>query len=65
MKKFNQWYDNLEEPYRFLFFLITVAFPFSFALGDIFPNWLSGVIIGYVLIWVCYRIIGSAFTDED
>lgn len=65
LKRFNTWYDSIEEPKRFLFFFLVIGLPFVFAQVDlttstglrIFPKWLDITIIIAVVLLVFSRMV--------
>ena len=64
---FNKWYDNKKEPFRFLFFLLVFAIPFTYAQATILepklrkltgiPVWINFLIIGIIISIVISRIL--------
>jgi hypothetical protein len=65
-RKFNNWYDSIKEPKRFLFFFFCIGLPFSLAMTDLagsadkfLPIWLDIPIVGLVLCIVISRVMRS------
>ena len=56
IKKFNNWYDRIKEPWRFLFFLFVFAMPITHVHAFDYPAWVRIVVSAPVLTLVVYRM---------
>lgn len=57
IKKFNDWYDRIQEPWRFLFFLFVFALPIIHVHAFDYPWWIRITVSVPVLTLVIYRIV--------
>jgi len=58
----DRWYDSINEPFRFLFFLLFVVIPISVSMGNLqfMP---AKIYFIFVMLWVVYRICMQSFRD--